>query len=455
MPWQGDNFVRTDGTRTGTDVWQQNRSAGIKVVADGHDTHDQDMAAGISLLVRKNGGNTATGNLPMGGFRHLNVGNAQKGDEYASVAQVQDGSLTFVGTVTGTPNDIIATLQPPLSSYKPGVCIGFRVGLANTGAVTINISNLGSRPLVKFGNALVAGDLLVNDIVYAVYDGTAAAFQVITPHRIPILPNGYITGSLLADNSVPGAKLADDAVTGAKLLNETVTGAKIADAAVTTAKLAPGVGAPMDYQELTVSGNYTKPPTARWLLWHLVGGGGGANATGGGGGGGAFFLLMPALFFPTTAAYTIGSGGAINADGSNTTVATISGGYNLIAGGGSRGAANTGGGGGAENTNPTGNANGADPGWGGHWLGAGGGSSANGGAAHRGGAGGAGGANNSGGASRFGGGGGSGSGSGTGGTSDFAGRGGNTSEAGQFPGGGGGAGTPQAGAAGVARVWAF
>lgn len=55
MAWDGSGtFTRTDGTRTGTSVWQDARDAGVKIRADDHDTHDQDLATGIGACLTKN-----------------------------------------------------------------------------------------------------------------------------------------------------------------------------------------------------------------------------------------------------------------------------------------------------------------------------------------------------------------------------------------------------------------
>lgn len=61
MGWNGSGtFNRTDGTRTGTQVWQDADSAGVKIRADDHDTHDQDIADGLENTVAIDGQNTTT-----------------------------------------------------------------------------------------------------------------------------------------------------------------------------------------------------------------------------------------------------------------------------------------------------------------------------------------------------------------------------------------------------------
>ena len=46
MGWSGGTFTRTNGVHTGTSIWQQDRDAGTKIVADRHDTNDNDLATG-------------------------------------------------------------------------------------------------------------------------------------------------------------------------------------------------------------------------------------------------------------------------------------------------------------------------------------------------------------------------------------------------------------------------
>src|SRR5262252_5653289 len=110
MPWNGvspsQTFGRTDGTRTGTTVWQQASAASVPIDSPDHDTHDQDIASGLNLAIKKDGGNTATGNLPMGGFRHTNVGAASASTDYARFSDLQNAKGIYVPTVGGSADAI-------------------------------------------------------------------------------------------------------------------------------------------------------------------------------------------------------------------------------------------------------------------------------------------------------------------------------------------------------------
>src|SRR5690242_18895905 len=49
-------------------------SVGIKILAARMDQELDDIASAIPIALAKNGQNVPTANLPMGGFRHVNVG---------------------------------------------------------------------------------------------------------------------------------------------------------------------------------------------------------------------------------------------------------------------------------------------------------------------------------------------------------------------------------------------
>lgn len=225
-----------------------------------------------------------------------------------------------------------------------------------------------------------------------------------------------------------------------------------------------------DYFSTTTTGTWTKPTLVNASSSVLVecwggGGGGGSrsgSASGGGGGGGYIYKMFKASDLTSTVAITIGSGGAANTAGGNTTFGSYLTAYgggggvnnNTGAGGGGGGmtagasgsAANGGAGG-----SPVGGAGGAGAGTGNDGFGgAGGAGNGSGGDAAYGGAGGSSSDGGVAGNSIYGGGGGGGtngtSGSDTGGTSVFGGAGGNGNHSGvgsngSVPGGGGGAGT--------------
>jgi hypothetical protein len=48
MGWSGGTFTRDTGAYTGADAWKQTDDAGEGILSTRHDTHDQDLANGIT-----------------------------------------------------------------------------------------------------------------------------------------------------------------------------------------------------------------------------------------------------------------------------------------------------------------------------------------------------------------------------------------------------------------------
>ena len=130
MPWSGSGtFTRTDGTRTGDEVWQDAAAAPVKIRADHHDTHDQDMADGIEACIAKNGENSPT-LLVMAGVLKME-GNELRldADEDSSIQCASDDIMDFdvggirtfrveVGGVEVRWNDAGAAVGPSLTLLR-------------------------------------------------------------------------------------------------------------------------------------------------------------------------------------------------------------------------------------------------------------------------------------------------------------------------------------------------
>lgn len=94
MPWDsGQNkFIRTnDVGSTGSQVWQDDKNATptpIKIRADRHDYHDQDIADGISDCLNLDGYSVMRSNLQMGNFKITNLGNGALNTDAANFGQL-------------------------------------------------------------------------------------------------------------------------------------------------------------------------------------------------------------------------------------------------------------------------------------------------------------------------------------------------------------------------------
>ena len=100
MAWSSGSFSRVRGSASWTNDY--NNNTGIEPGL--HDTNDQDLAVGINNCLAKDGQNSATGNLDLGGNRLTNVGNAVNAQDTVTLAQAQAGINT-----QGTSLDITNT----------------------------------------------------------------------------------------------------------------------------------------------------------------------------------------------------------------------------------------------------------------------------------------------------------------------------------------------------------
>lgn len=97
-----------------------------------------------------------------------------------TTSTLTQGDLTiFIGnaTSTGTANaQIIAATTPTTFALTTGYTLTFKPGFANTGATQINVASTGLRNLMKPSSAgptaLTGGELVANQVVQVVYDGT-------------------------------------------------------------------------------------------------------------------------------------------------------------------------------------------------------------------------------------------------------------------------------------------
>ena len=180
MGWNGSGSV------TRSHDWTDDRDAGVKILASRHDTHDADLATAIAACLAKNGENSATGNLNIGGYRLTSVGTATALTDAPNATGIQNSSHVYAADGSTTANTHTLTLSPAVTSYVAGQRFIFKSGSTNTGAATLNVNGLGAKSLVKgVSTALAAGDITSGEVVEAVYDGNN--FQ------IPTLGTGAIS----------------------------------------------------------------------------------------------------------------------------------------------------------------------------------------------------------------------------------------------------------------------
>ena len=134
------------------------------------------LATGLSTTMTKDGQTTATANIPMGTYKFTGLGVGSAATDSANISQVQSSFGSFL-TAAGT-DTITASVSPSLTAYAVGQTFKFIAAATNTGAVTMNISALGAKSILKNGSTpLSAGELVSGSMYQIVYDGTQ--FQLI------------------------------------------------------------------------------------------------------------------------------------------------------------------------------------------------------------------------------------------------------------------------------------
>jgi len=174
MGWSGGTYTRSDGVFTGTSIWQNNRDAGTKIVADRHDTHDQDMATGLNQAINKDGSNAFTGAANLGSQKITGLADGTAHTDGVNAGQIQDGGLIFQATDSGSANTYAIALTPAVTGYVAGQVFHFKAANASTGASTLNVNALGAKNIKKKNDQDIAsGDIEANAIVSVIYDGTS------------------------------------------------------------------------------------------------------------------------------------------------------------------------------------------------------------------------------------------------------------------------------------------
>lgn len=217
MAWNGSGtFVRLFN-------WVDDRDGGIKILAARMDSEMDGMATGITACLAKNGENSPTTNLPMGGNKHTGVAVATARDEYLSAGQAQDGALISFAD-TGAADAYVITPSPAITAYSTYQKFIFAATNASTGASTLNVNGLGVKTIKKnHDQDIEAGDIESGGLYVVQYDGTN--FQLLSPSSLLPLTQGehspWIPAQSLKSATTNGAGTGSSETTTNAVMLET------------------------------------------------------------------------------------------------------------------------------------------------------------------------------------------------------------------------------------------
>jgi len=99
------------------------------------------------------------------------VGDPTNPAHAVSAGQALGGGLAYADDI-GIANAYVVNLALAPLSYSNGLTISFKAANANTGPATVNVNGLGIKQLTRSnGNALVAGDIALDQIVTVIFSG--------------------------------------------------------------------------------------------------------------------------------------------------------------------------------------------------------------------------------------------------------------------------------------------
>lgn len=189
MPLQGTspnkNFIRTDGVRTGTTVWQQAKAASIGNTAAAADTHDQDIANVLSTAWQTDGSTQPSADLPMNSKKFTGHAAASARTHLPLASQVQDG-LSYA-VASGTANSIIVALPLAITAYADGMEIRFRASAntSGTGATVLNVNSVGAKRITRSdGRNLQSSDFGANRVYTVYYSSATDTFNAPVYHYL-------------------------------------------------------------------------------------------------------------------------------------------------------------------------------------------------------------------------------------------------------------------------------
>ena len=208
--WDGSgNFTRGDGTREGPTTWAKAKTAAQLIDAPAHDTHDEILADGIEACLAKNGENTMTGTLNLGGnnISNVNVINSDFftcNDTITTTNFAATESSTFTGDAI---TDVPVTISQQAGGTGDILVINTESGEAHSvdsggtwQAVAITVANATALNTVTVSGA----STLTGNVTMGSAANITGVSGTLTMGGLQINGNGNVTGALSCDGALSG-----------------------------------------------------------------------------------------------------------------------------------------------------------------------------------------------------------------------------------------------------------
>lgn len=146
-------------------------TAGNTIEASWANTTLNDIATALSTCVLKDGTQTLTANIPMGGFKLTGLAAGSSANDSVRMAQLQGGSVSYLTGTAGT-NTVTALGTPTVTGLTTGQRFTFIPANTNTAATTLQVDSTSALSVFWNNAALVGGELRQSVPVTVLYDGT-------------------------------------------------------------------------------------------------------------------------------------------------------------------------------------------------------------------------------------------------------------------------------------------
>ena len=179
------------GNYSRTHNFSADGSAGIKILASRMDAEFNDVASAMSLPVLRGGQNVPTANLPMGGFRHVNVGAPASATNYMrSKDFIENVPIYMVDAETSADRiSVSATFYTTASAAtapRDGSHILVKAGSDKSSAVAIRLNTGDGNPhsanvVLSNSSAIYSGAIRSGGIYEFIWSSSDTSWQIMNP----------------------------------------------------------------------------------------------------------------------------------------------------------------------------------------------------------------------------------------------------------------------------------
>jgi hypothetical protein len=195
------------GNYTRTHNFSADGSAGIKILASRMDAEFNDFASAMSLQILKDGRNAATANLPMGGFRHVNVGAPASATNYMRGKDFIENVPIYVVDAEASADRISVsasfyTTASAATAPRDGSHLLIKAGSDKSSAVAIRLNTGDGSPhsagvVLANGSSIYSGAIRSGGIYEFIWSSSDAAWQLFNP-QVDYASSAYPGVALLA-----------------------------------------------------------------------------------------------------------------------------------------------------------------------------------------------------------------------------------------------------------------